>query len=80
MLHLVDVSTPIFTSPKINVVGTHNGVPFILSLYGRCHGSFIPRETSSAGNFKESDFPHAVNHLTPNDHYMGRTAQLTSRR
>ena len=22
---------------------------------------------------------HLINHLTPNDHYMGRTAQLTSR-
>jgi len=23
--------------------------------------------------------PNVVNHLTPNGHYMGRTAQLTSR-
>jgi len=25
------------------------------------------------------NFPHTLNHLTPNGRYMGRTAQLTSR-
>ena len=62
MLLVVDVITPIFTSPKINVVGTHTGVPFILSLHGTCHGSFITRETSSAENFKKSTiFPTQFN-------------------
>jgi len=27
-----------------------------------------------------NNFIHHINHLTPNGHYMGRTAQLTSRR
>jgi len=26
-----------------------------------------------------SSYEYSFNHLTPNDHYMGRTAQLTSR-
>ena len=49
--------------------------PFVYFLYNTSfrHSIYVSKPTQSLGF-------NIINHLTPNGHYMGRTAQLTSRR